>query len=470
MSTSSVAPVVILGGGLAGYAAAIEAADCGAEVVLVEKAAKPGGSTVLSGGSFAFAGTDLQERQGIEDTSELLRRDLLQGGGDQCDPELVELYVDRQLAAYEWLRSLGVEFDGVSLSGNQSVPRSHGVDIGRAFERVRASAATYGSVTVLAGESAERLLQDDGVVAGVLTRGSNGLTKRPAAAVVLATGGFSRGDRAIRTFAPHLVKARRMGGEGNTGDGLFLAMAVGAELSDVGGLKGTFGVTADVPGMPKKPTLLNALYRGGIAVNSDARRFVDESISYKLISGVCLEQVGGLGIQIFDQNVMEQTIPGKLVNNYGGALERGYLMVADTIRGVAQAAGLDPDALEATVDRYNVGVTAGDDQEFGRTHLSNGYGERVRIDRAPFYAYPSTAGLTSTYGGIRVNPRMQVAHVLGGSVPGLFAAGEIVGGFHGNSYMSGSSLGKSVVFGRTAGAAAAALAASAPIGRNAGMA
>jgi fumarate reductase flavoprotein subunit len=455
MVTSNDAPVVILGGGLAGYSAAIEAAGRGARVLLLEKAAAPGGSTLHSGGSFAFAGTDLQSAHGVEDNAQLLREDLLRGGAKRCDPDLVELYVSRQLEAYDWLRGLGVEFDEVSLSGNQSAPRSHGVDIRRTFDRIRTRATAQAEVTELLGVTTERLLHEDGRVTGVATRGADGTAVgRPARAVILATGGFARSTRAIATFAPALANARRMGGEHNTGDGMYLAMSVGADLADVGSIKGTFGVTADVPGMPSAPTLLNALYRGGIAVNTSAQRFVDESISYKLIGGACLEQPAGIGIQIFDQKVMDQTIPGKLVNNYRGALERGYLLQGNSVRELAVAAGLDPGALAATVDRYNGGVTAGHDAAFGRTHLSSGYGELALIDTAPFYAYPSTSGLTSTYGGLRVDARMQVAHVLGGVVPGLYAAGEIVGGFHGNAYMSGSSLGKSVIFGRVAATAA----------------
>ncbi|WNI28257.1 FAD-dependent oxidoreductase [Streptomyces sp. ITFR-6] len=456
MAKSSDAPVVVLGGGLAGYSAAIEAAERGARVLVIDKAAEPGGSTLRSGGSFAFAGTDLQAAHGIEDSDDLLRRDLLRGGGEQSDPQLVDLYVRRQLAAYHWLKRCGVDFDGVSLSGNQSVPRSHGVDIGRSHALIRAAATAHHSVTELLATTTEALTQENGRIVGVVTRDSDGTaTERPARAVVLATGGFARSRRAISTFAPQLSNARRMGGEHNTGDGMYLAMSVGADLADVGTIKATFGVTADVPGMPPNPTLLNALYRGGIVVNSRAERFVDESISYKLIGGVCLQQPGGLGVQIFDEQVMEQTIPGKLVNNYRGALEQGYLLQADSIRELAVAAGLDPDALAATVDGYNDAVRSTGDTDFGRTHLSSGYGELPTINRAPYYAYPTTAGLTSTYGGLRVDVEMRVAHVLGGTVPGLYAAGEIVGGFHGNAYMSGSSLGKSVIFGRAAGRGAA---------------
>lgn len=450
------APVVVLGGGLAGYCAALEAADAGANVVVIDKATEPGGSTLHSGGSFAFAGTDLQAAHGIEDDPELLRRDLLQGGGRQIDPDLVELYVEHQLDAYDWLRTRGVEFDGVSLSGNQSAPRSHGVNIRRTHALLRAAATAQPGVTEVVATVTESLVLDGDRVVGVVTRDTAGnRITRPAQAVVLATGGFTRSARAIATFAPHLIDARRMGGADNTGDGLYLAMSAGGDLADIGTVKATFGVTADVDGMPEAPTLLNAIYRGGIVVNTEAQRFVDESISYKIIGGICLSQPHGIGYQIFDERVMEQTIPDKLVNNYRRAMNLGYLRKADSIEALAPLVKLDPAALVATVQRYNSGVRAGHDRDFGRSSLSGGFGTLPCIDRAPFYAYPSTAGLTSTYGGLRVDTGMRVGHVLGGSIPGLLAAGEIVGAFHGNAYMSGSSLGKCVIFGRVAGATAA---------------
>lgn len=454
--------VVVLGAGLAGHAAALEAAGAGADVLLIDKDTRLGGSTVRSGGSFAFAGTDLQARAGIADSADRLRSDLLSCGGEQCDPALVDLYVERQAEAYDWLRGLGADFVGVSLSGEQSVPRSHGVDIRRTFDRIAAAAAANPSITVRLGETPERLLSDGTAVTGVVARTPTGQAEYPAAAVVLATGGFARGDRALRTFAPHLHHARRMGGELNAGDGLYLAMSLGADLADVGSIKATFGVTADIPAMPPEPILLIALYQGAIAVNAHARRFVDESISYKQISGVCLDQPGGIAIQVFDQKIMDQTIPTKAVNNFAGALERGYLLTAETIPRLARESGLDPRPLQDTIDRYNAGVTAGHDPDFGRACLGGGYGERTLIDRPPFYAYPSTGGLLSTYGGLRVDRAMRVQHVLGGAVTGLYAAGEIVGGFHGNGYMSGTSLGKCVIFGRVAGAAAANAAGAAP--------
>lgn len=448
--------IVVLGGGLAGYCAAVEALDLGASVALIEKGAQPGGSSVRSGGSFAFAGTDLQRRDGIEDSADVLRDDLLEDGGPTVDPTLVELYVREQLGAYHWLRDMGVVFDQVSHSGGQSRPRSHGTKIGPAFEIVRARAEAHPRFQSRQQAVSLRLtLTDGGGVVGLETENIRGeRTTWRCSATVLATGGFSRGTKPIATFAPELISARPLGGLWNTGDGLYLAMATGADLRDVGEVKPTYGVSAELPGFPTEPTLLNALYRGGIVVNQQGRRFVDESISYKLIGPICLQQTDGVGYQIFDQKTMDQSIPDKLVNNYTGGLTKGYIRRADSIAELAQAVGLDESTVVDTVSRYNGFVAAGHDGDFGRTSLSSGYGDLTAIDTPPYYVYPSTAGLTSTFGGLRVDDQMQVLHVDGHPIRGLLAAGEVVGGFHARGYMSGSSLGKAVIFGRQAAATA----------------
>jgi fumarate reductase flavoprotein subunit len=448
-ASSDHADLIIVGGGLAGYSAAVTALESGSSVVLLEKGNQPGGSSIRSGGSFAFAGTDLQRLAGIEDSEQLLGEDLVHDGGDTADPALIELYVREQLGTYRWLLDLGVQFDQVSHSGGQSRPRSHGVKIQKSFDLIRARARATSSFADLADERGVRLIVEDGSVRGVVTRDRSGAeTTRLGRAVLLATGGFSRGKRAISTFAPELLHARPMGGTENTGDGIYLAMSVGADLCNVGEVKPTYGVSAELPGYPSEPTLLNALYRGGIVVNQNGRRFVDESISYKLIGPICLEQPNGIGYQIFDKKVMEQSITDKLVNNYSGALASGYARAADTIAGLARAVSIPVDELERTVASYNDNALRGSDPDFGRTSLSSGYGDLALIDSPPYYVYPSTAGLTSTFGGLRVDDRMRVQHVLGGPIPGLYAAGEIVGGFHGRGYMSGSSLAKAAIFGR----------------------
>lgn len=107
-------------------------------------------------------------------------------------------------------------------------------------------------------------------------------------------------------------------------------------------------------------------------------------------------------------------------------------------------------ALIETVARYNGFVASGCDADFGRKHLVHNHGQLRRIERAPFYAYPSSVMVNATYCGLCVDSGMRVLDVFGEWIEGLFAAGEVVGGFHGGAYVTGSALGKAVIFGRIA--------------------
>ena len=138
--------VIVLGGGLAGYCAAVEAADHGAHVVLLERETRNGGATVLSGGSFAFAGTDLQARLGHE-SAQTLFDDLRRVGGYKNDEALVRTYAARQLDAYRWLGQLGVTFERLFIASGQSVPRAHSRNAREVLDMVVAAAAQRGVET-----------------------------------------------------------------------------------------------------------------------------------------------------------------------------------------------------------------------------------------------------------------------------------------------------------------------------------
>ena len=109
------------------------------------------------------------------------------------------------------------------------------------------------------------------------------------------------------------------------------------------------------------------------------------------------------------------------------------------------------------MERYNRFVEEGHDPDFGRKALVHRQGALRRIEQGPFYAYPSTAAVFGTYCGLRIDAQMRVIDVFGESIVGLYAAGEVVGGFHGGAYMTGSALGKAVVFGRVAARTAIAV-------------
>jgi fumarate reductase flavoprotein subunit len=447
--------VVVVGAGLAGYCAALEAAVCGAQVVLLEKQLHSGGSTVISGGFMAFAGTRLQSAMGLQDYDELLLRDLRVVGGPEADEALLEVYVRQQRGLYDWLTAFGVRFESLEHSAGQSVARSHQTDPQALIDTLAGQLRLHASVQVVMGVEMVSLIRcvSGGPVTGLTFRASGTLHQLDCeGGIVLASGGFSRSEALLSLFAPAQAGAVRIGGEGNTGDGLRQAWKLGAGLRDMGQIRGTFGTHPDCG--PERHEILLAFYLGAIIVNQQGRRFIDESRSYKQLGDAALQQSQCLAFQLFDRQVMEKSATGVPLFDLQQALDRGLLRQAETLDELACQCGLDEVALRATVAAYNAGVDSGHD-EFGRDGLCHHVGLRTRIDQAPFFAYLSTTVVLATYCGLDIDTETRVRDVDGDVINGLYAAGEVAGGFHGRSYMTGTSLGKAAIFGRIAGRQAA---------------
>ncbi|MBR1252317.1 FAD-dependent oxidoreductase [Bradyrhizobium sp. AUGA SZCCT0240] len=455
--------VLVCGGGLAGHCAALTAAEGGAEVLFVEKMESHGGSSLQAGGGFAFAGTDLQAARGIADGAEQLKRDLIEAGGGKSDPALVEAYVANQLETYEWLRSNGVEFSLGMSSTPGAVSRVHGTRQGAAVTALHQRVAREKRIRFAARAATKRLMTKGGTVIGALLDiGGVPTEVETRRAVVLATGGFSRSPRLLETYAPGLSAAFRLGGTGNQGDGLLMASRVGAGQTDMGYIAATFGVAASrFPELGQGPdedaVLLFAIYRGAIMVNRDGVRFADESANYKSLSGLCASQPDGIAFQIFDAKVMAQSAPSSSINDFEGAFKKGLILQAPDLDQLGQMIGIPRAKLRQAIIRYNRDLLEGGfDREFGRRAPAYGSGAPLSgIDTPPFYAFPCANAVTATYCGLTVNSRMEVLDVFGEQIPGLLAAGEILGGFHGRSYLSGSALAKAAISGRIAGLSAA---------------
>lgn len=185
-------------------------------------------------------------------------------------------------------------------------------------------------------------------------------------------------------------------------------------------------------------------------MNRNGRRFVDESQSYKALADACVEQPGKLSYQIFDQTVFERSDDALPMFSFRSRLGIGQLISADTLELLAERIEVPAAALIDTVKRYNADVETGADRDYGRASLASGKGTPFKLGHPPYYAYPTSVVLLGTYCGLRVDEQMQVLDVYGMEVPGLFAAGEVVGGLHGRSELPGTALGKALVFGRLA--------------------
>ncbi|WP_167043662.1 FAD-dependent oxidoreductase [Salinibacterium sp. ZJ454] len=448
--------VLVIGAGLAGCAAALAAAEAGCSVLQIEKEPHSGGSTVLSAGLSAFAGTPEQQRQGITDSAELLRSDILETGLHVSDPALVDAYCREQLATYEWFRSYGVRYGTVHAASGQSVPRSHPSDTRRTLDLLIAAAAERGA-RLVTGAAAHRLIRVGERVVAVDVRAGDTVSRVEAGAVVIATGGFSQNPQLLERFAPQMNHAVRAGGAGSTGDGLLLAWQLGAGVIDTPHIKATYGIYP-WPHEHEYGTGVLAVYKGAIAVNQAGRRFTDESLPYKVLGDASLAQNGGHTWQVWDADVMERSVDDVPIYDLAGRAATGLAVRAETLDELARLIGVPAAELTTTVDQYNAAIDGDTADEFGRVHLSGGVGNRCRIARAPFFAHASTAVVLATYCGLTVTPDSAVLDVFGDPILGLYAAGEVTGGFHGGGYMTGTSIGKAGIFGRIAGATAAAAA------------
>jgi flavocytochrome c len=442
--------LIILGGGLAGMCAAVEAGEAGAHVLLLEKQDELGGSTVLSSGYMAFAGTDMQEKAGIVDSTKSLLDDMIEVGGGVNDQTLVDAYGQHQLETYTWLVEHGVEFRTLEAVSGHSVPRGHIIDPHQAIQSLYLRVKQLTNVTILFNAPAKRLLKNDnGRIDRVLYEVEGEEHSAQASkGVIIASGGFAKSEELLGQFAPQLKGALRIGGRGNHGDGIRMACEHGAWLKDLPYLNGTYGFHPTAAGPVKSQGL--AFYKGAIMVNQFGKRFVNESISYKLLGKAAFEQPDQVSFQVWDQTVMVKSVHDDPLYDLELLKRRRLLYQADTLEDLADCIDVPLEVLEETISRYNQGVEDGEDPDFGRKSLTHNYGKPTPIEKAPFYAFESTVAMLATYAGVSVNPSSQVVNPYGETIPGLYAAGEVTGGFHGAGYMTGSSLGKCVVFGRIA--------------------
>jgi fumarate reductase flavoprotein subunit len=225
-----------------------------------------------------------------------------------------------------------------------------------------------------------------------------------------------------------------------------MAWAYGADLVDMPYIKATFGYH---PQSKSTKERAHIYYKGAIIVNKEGKRFVNESISYKLLGDAALVQTDAVAYSVWDQKIFEAAA-GDALAPVANLEKLGLVFKADTIAGLADKIGIPPQVLEQTVKEYNSGIDSGADP-FGRKTLTSGFGKPGKIENPPYSAFLSTGVILGTYGGIRVDGKGRVLNVFGEPIPGLYAAGEITGGMHGAAYMTGTAFGKALIIGRVAG-------------------
>lgn len=446
--------IVILGAGGAGLSAACAAREKGLKTLVIEKNGFPGGSSLICTSMFSVAGTDLQKSKNVDDTEALYESDLMKLGGNFNDRALVHTFVHAAKVQYDWMQKIGLKPRELATGGGMSRPRGHVFNAPEVIEGMVKYATGHGAV-IRYNEPAQHLVWDEKArrVTGVLAKDKSGKTHaiRATRGVLIATGGFARSADVLKKFNPYLTNCDVLSASGSTGDGFLMALELGADFRDTAFIKATYG---SKPGITSASELTTIYYSGAIIVNKDAKRFVDESQTYKTLSDYALKQPKAQTYIVFDSNIlnaaMKEPQGRKLFEMIPSGKIPSYVFAGNTIEEVAKKAGLDPTALAATIQKYNRDAETGTDSEFGRKSLATGIGKLVKIEKGPYYVFPASSVLFGTYCGVRITPKTEVVDVFNHVIPGLYAAGETTGGVHGANYMSGSAYAKALSFGRLA--------------------
>lgn len=454
--------VVIVGGGGAGLAAGIIARQAGASVMVLEADTRLGGATALSAAVMYASGTSVQRAAGIADDSpEAMFRYVMTLAGWECNPRIMRILCEQSGPALEWLIGLGVQFPPEYLvcSGVEGVPRGH-PSVGLVEALI--NAAGVAGVETALDTRVDGLLIEAGRVVGV----SAGGAELRAGAVIVTTGGFGNNPEMIRRYFPTAAAhgdwtyAVHYAAPYILGDGIDLGRSAGAAIVGVDS-----GLLLPTSGLGK---WVEAFLPPWIMmVNTEGRRFIDESAPYAVSGYVMNSQPQRRAYALFDEPTLEQASQDmRFADPYHSgaamptweygllrqAIADGRIIRADSIEELAGRIGVDPATLNGTVATYNDDCDRGCDGQFFKKME-----QRFPLRKPPFYAREVRACVIGQTGaGLDISNRAEVLDEHGQPIPGLFAAGEVLGCAVGKRY-SGGGMGicNAMVFGRIAGEAAA---------------
>ena len=484
-------PVAIVGGGLAGLSAALAAHEAGARVHLFERApqAERGGNTRHSNGALRAA------YRGVADIKQLLPEledaaiantdfgsypperylaDMARITEGRADPQLTKTLVDESFDVLLWLMRHGVRYDPlwsaqappvdgrVTFYGGSAV-EARGLGAGLVESLYRALEEC--GIAVTYGARAIDLVCDGAAIGGVRVRAGGATFDVPASAVVLASGGFES-DVAwrVRYLGPGWDLAKVRGTRFNTGDGLQMALDAGAQ--PYGQWSGCHAAgwarhAPDYGDVTNPEKFKRDDFMHGIFINAHGRRFVDEgadlrALTYAKYGRSIMEQPGSVAWQIFDAKTTP-LLSADYRNSSVAPIRAGSLEELSE-----RLAGVDSVAFLQTVREYNAAVRTDIPHDPARKDGRGTAGPALpksnwatTIDTPPFEAYPLAFGVTFTFGGVRIDTHGRVLDTEGSAIPGLYAAGEMVGGLFYFNYPGGSGLVSAAVFGRIAGRSAA---------------
>lgn len=443
-ATDQETDIVIIGAGGAGLTAAIEAAEAGADVIVLEQMPVIGGNTNKATGGMNASETSVQEEKGIEDSNEVFYEDTFKGGHELNDPKLLSRMVEDSAEALDWVNSHGTDLNDVSYSGGATNSRIHKPLDGSAvgpliIEKLAASLNELG-VPIMLRSEVVKINEENGRVTGVDVETFDGQTFTVTAdAVIIATGGFGANFELIGEYDDVKAQFNTTNHEGATGTGILMAQELGADVVHMEYIQ-THPTTN-----PDNGDLYTEGVRGdgGVLINKEGVRFIDELKTRDVVSEAILNQTDSVAYLTVSQNIAD------LNKSLQGYINNGLAVEGETLADLADKLDMDPAVLEQTISAYNEAVTTGTDSDQGRESLSNA------LEAGPFFAIPVTPGIHHTMGGLKINEKSEVLNQEGTHIQGLYAAGEVTGGVHGGNRIGGNAVLDIVVFGRIAGQNAA---------------
>jgi tricarballylate dehydrogenase len=483
--------VIIVGAGNAALCAALSASESVKKILVLERSPEDlsGGNSRFTAGLMrvAYAGVD-DLKKAIPDLSpeEIARTDFGTYTEEQflddmarvteyrCDPDLTEILVKRSMSTVEWMRTKGVRFTAAwgrqafniggkfKFWGGLTVEAVGG---GPGLVESLHAIARKNSIEIWFNARALDLIQDDSGVTGVKVKHQGKTKTLKSRAVVLAAGGF-QADPEWRTryLGPGWELAKVRGTKFNTGDGIRMGLAAGAAAA--GNWSGCHAVAwernaPEFGDLAIGDQFQKHSYPWGVYINAEGRRFVDEgadfrNYTYAKYGRVILNQPGQFAWQIFDGKVKQQLRDEykikQVTRRTGNTLEELVSKLEDTDQAQALKELQEYNRAVQTDVPFNPNVKDGRGTKNLRTNKSNWANT---LDTPPFEAYAVTCGITFSFGGLKINTEAQVISSDGEPIPGLYAAGELVGGIFYFNYPCGTGLTNGAVFGRIAGASAA---------------
>ncbi|RMF10427.1 MAG: FAD-binding protein [Alphaproteobacteria bacterium] len=446
-------PVLIAGAGACGLTAALAAHDAGADVLVLERDAKPFGSTGMSYGAICAAGTRKQQEAGIQDTGEALAEDIIAATKGQTDPDYAARVARQSGPTVDWLieqHGLSLELEVGWTGFGHRVPRLHAPAnrTGEELMSMLQNAVSAAAIDILTEARLTTLYKGgDGRVTGVGVTRPDGSTEEIACDnLILATCGFGANHEMVARFAPDIANADYYGHESNEGDGILLGQQMGGVLADMGAYQ-ALGALA-TPYNLVIPHVI--LIGGGVQINALGKRFENELHNISGQALTILEQPGGYCWMVTNEALHEDAL-GRF-DEYRQAVAMGAVRSAETPRDLAALMKVPPETFEAEIAGVVELARTGKTDEFGRD-FSNALPLEGRL-----YATKVRGALFHTQGGLVVNERAQVVRQDGTAIPNLYAGGGAARGLAGPGnwgYLPGAGLMMAVTLGRIAGEEAA---------------